>query len=289
MLFLSLAVVGSAIALSRVAPSLSSSLVLHAPIARAAGEMPGFDSFQLRVGRNIRLWKGSLQDEQLAQEAQRAALEELVHEAIVRDRLEQAGMSVDSSSVEQEYARMLVFAGGADALASELALYNWTESEFKEEVVLPAVERAMLQRLLYANLPEQVQEREEEARDTAIKLGTRLPEGLEVFSDEDVPLGASVSELGWVQTSQIDPWFAEALVDASVGTVTSPVRSPLGLHVFFIVDEREEDIERELFVSEVLVDAPEYFEPWLQSEFATEDVAIYLPGLYWESGRVVAE
>ena len=267
-------------------PGLSASVADQTPVASVNGEFVSFASYRQRVQRNLRLWEGTMQGDELLEAAETAALDELIREAVVRSALAQAGLSVSEDAIDQEYVRMSVLAGGSGALSDELDGYDWSEKEFKEGFVRAAVERTTLHMATIASAEGSASE--QIARDKAIVAAaehrTSVP-----FPEPDGSNGGSF-ELGWTDVQSLDPWFFEAVRELPAGAVSDPIRSPIGYHVLFAEDERTSPYGgRELYLHERLFSVPSTFD-WQLREYEKESsVNTYLPDLRWENGAVRTE
>jgi peptidyl-prolyl cis-trans isomerase SurA len=76
----------------------------------------------------------------------------------------------------------------------------------------------------------------------AVKLAKRLRQGESLdtlasqFSDD--PSGLNGGDMGWFKRGQLIPAIEKAIFNLDKGSVTHPLRSPQGFHIFTVIDKR---------------------------------------------------
>ena len=149
-------------------------------------------------------------------------------------RLQQARQAL-SVLIQQELIRQEADARGFAISADEAEIEGFYE--FARDQYRQAKIKHILFRVDEQN-PDQRAERRARATLVQIQAGESF-ERLARQRSEDPGSADSGGRLpGWTALSQLDPTFAQAVQDATVGEVTEPVRTQFGWHLIMVIDRR---------------------------------------------------
>lgn len=194
------------------------SVLIQQELIRQEADLRGFAISEDRVDQEIAGLQGPVSDEEFA------------------ERVAQAGLTMDSLR-EQIQLRAAVDAIRAD-LAPEIDgadlrdFYDQTREQYRQ---------AKIKHILFLAEDEAGEQRaERRARATLVEIQAGEDfDRLARRRSQDPGSADNGGRLpGWTALSQLDPTFAQAAQDATIGEVTEPVRTQFGWHLILVLDRR---------------------------------------------------
>jgi len=191
------------------------------------------------------------------------------------------GIIITKKEAEEELVMKAREAGDMKNLATSLKnLYNWSLSDFRDQVILP---RLYLKNLLEYHeneiLPSQgsggiIKKAYQDLQD-----GDDFEEVAKKYSEGETATNGGA--LGWFKKEYLSDSLSESAYSMEVGDFSEIITTPLGSHIIYLEETRKEDEQTEVKIKQIFTSEGSFLN-WFNGEKKMFNVKIFTKDYTWD-------
>ncbi len=218
-----------------------------------------------------------------ASDIRQQAMDKVIRDTATLALLNRQKIQLSQADVDQAFTAQLVQGGDRKATEQTIQeLYDWSPEQFKANIIRVAVAREKLREYLSFN--DQLNADVKKQAEQVLKLlqaGDQSFEDLAKTYSEDA-YAAQGGDLGFITRGTLAEEIENAAFNLNVGETSDLIHTKFGFHIIKVVEEREQDGQRQVHVRQIFIAAPsvdDYIDAYLKSA----GVRVWLRGLDWNN------
>jgi parvulin-like peptidyl-prolyl isomerase len=209
-------------------------------------------------------------------------LDKLIDDTVIEIEAGKRDINIDQEILDQEVDRKLKEYGTGEYLKNNLEkFYGWDIDDFKENIVKPD----LYQEKLFDKIKEgelsygEAREKIQEAKNDLEKNSDFIRTAKKYSQGESAQNGGA---LGWFSADQMLPEVAQVIFNLGKNEQSDIIESSIGFHIIKVEDERVQDDENMLKISQIFVPAKS-FSQWLDEKKENYKIIIPMQKFIWNS------